>query len=133
MPIKQRFVELICGLVVAATAVALPAVAAAPKPHYVADAQAVVHALAAGDFQTPEGRFTIQMQQALPPAKLQAVWRQVTKQAGVFEKTAETTSISYKGHAIVLVKTIFKKTPLWTQVVYDGDGKIAGLYFKPVK
>lgn len=110
-----------------------PVFAAGVKHDFAAGARAVVHAFAAGDFKTPEAGFTIQMRQALPAAKLEAVWRRITERAGAFEKTGETTSISYQGHTIVLVKTIFKKTPLWTQVVYDSDGKIAGLYFKPME
>lgn len=111
--------------------VVTPVSAAGAGRDLAADARSVVHALAAGDFNKPEAEFTVQMQQVLPAAKLKEVWRKLTVQVGTYEKTAETRSLPYRGYTIVLVKTIFKKTPLWTKVVYDGDGKIAGLYFRP--
>ena len=103
-----------------------------PTPNgQVQQAQILVTQLSKGNFAAAEADFNDKMKQALPAAKLKAVWVQITGQAGAFQKTGETKTLNYQGNPIVLVKTVFKDGELWTQVAFDKTGKIAGLYFKP--
>jgi Protein of unknown function (DUF3887) len=122
---------LLCCLLLLGTSLAFAATNKPAKNPQVQQAQTLVTQLSKGNFAGAERDFNDKMKQGLPPAKLKAVWAQITAQAGPFRNTGETKTLSYLGNPVVLIKTTFKNGELWTQVAFDKAGKIAGLYFKP--
>lgn len=113
------------SLLASPVALALSSAAATGK------AEAFVHAMVKGDFTGPERNFTTAMKQAAPPKKLAAIWAARTGSLGKFRRLGTTKAVDYQSYKIVFVKTEFKTSSLWVKVVFDGAGRIAGLFFVP--
>ena len=97
----------------------------------VVEATQLIMQFSKGDFKSCQRLFTAKMQQVLPPLKLQAVWKELIGQAGSFQGTGKSSTADSGPYHIVFLKSKFKNTTLWEQVVYDKTGKIAGLFYKP--
>jgi hypothetical protein len=72
-------------IVLVATALLRSPAAAAQAPDARAHARATLSAIAAGEFGRVEADFTSQMQKALPPGRLGAMWAALEGQAGAFK------------------------------------------------
>jgi dienelactone hydrolase len=94
-------------------------------------AQSVVDDLAAGNFAKVVALFDATMTTALPEDKLRAAWLTVTQQAGAFRQRVSVTSRQQGELIITRVTCHFEKADLDTQVVFNPDGRIAGLAFVP--
>ena len=60
-----------------------------------------------------------------------AMWPQLTALGGEFEGTGEAQALSQDGFDIVLLELRFKNLTLIQRTVFDGNGKVAGLFFAP--
>jgi dienelactone hydrolase len=96
-----------------------------------ARAQAVVQQLMAGQFAAIEAQFTDQMKKALPEGRLATTWSGLTVQVGAFQKQSDTREEETGGLHIGIVTCAFERATLDVRVVFDQDGRIAGLLIRP--
>src|SRR5262249_3502951 len=101
-----------------------------PADDAAAHAQGVLAALGQRDFAKVESQFTDQMKAALP-AGLQPGWTQLTTQAGAFKSCGATRIQSMAKLQVTVAPCEFERAKIDAQVVFDRDGKIAGLMFRP--
>lgn len=94
-------------------------------------ARSLVDDLAAGRWEAAIGRFDEKMTQAMPAAKLQAVWQQVQGQAGAFRSVEGVKSLAAQGYEVRTLTCAFEKARLDIRVAIDKAGKVAGLFFAP--
>jgi len=85
----------------------------------------------AGKFDAAAKDFDKQMLDALPPAKLAEVAKQLEAQLGKFKSAGAATASLVKGYNVVTLASEYEKAKVDVQVVFDGEGKVAGLFFKP--
>ena len=110
------------------------ALAAAPEGEAArrASAEALVAALAKGEFAAAGKDFDDAMRKALPEDKRKETWAALQKQLGPFKKQAGVRAEQGKKYLIVYVTCRFEKADLDAKVVFDG-AKITGLFFVPAK
>lgn len=105
----------------------------APSPtgfdNLVQVAQSFVDQLVKGDFATAEASFDDSMKNALPQAKLKETWDQLIAQVGAFQKQTGTRTTVVQGYRTVFVTCQFEKAAIDVRIVFDAQGKIAGLFF----
>jgi len=96
-------------------------------------AQQFVEMLAAGEYAAAAATFDDKMKEALPQAKLQEIWEglQAKEQAGPFVRQVSIRTERSGDYRVVFVTCEFKNAPIDVKVVYDADGKVAGLFFQP--
>lgn len=108
-----------------------PAATSGKQPDYTAIGRATVTEIAQRQWSAIEARFDQRMKSALPQSKLSATWRQITTQAGAFQRITGVTLGEESGYHIALVHCAFANTNLDAKVVMDPTGSIAGLFFVP--
>lgn len=101
-----------------------------PTP-VVTAATSMVDRLARGDFSGATARFDSTMTAVMPPPKLEEVWRTVEQQAGPFVAWTRTRTGSVQGYDVVTVIGAFARDTIDIRVVFDQNGSIAGLFFRP--
>jgi uncharacterized protein len=92
-----------------------------------------VDLLAKQQFAQAVTRYDSAMKAALPEDKLQGTWEAIQKQIGPFQKRLGTKSQRVQGYEVVLVTCEFEKSALDTKVVFDTQGRVAGLFFVPAQ
>lgn len=90
-----------------------------------------VNLLEEGKFEDAAELFNEQMAEALPPQELEAAWNDLTGRVGEFNEITEVKVTEEKGYRVVYATCDFAKTALDVKIVFDDDGKIAGLWFVP--
>ena len=98
----------------------------------VPQAQAVLAAVVAGDFEKVEAQFTGDMKTALPPGRLAAMWAGLLTQAGPYkrcEPNARVRKIADK--QMVITACAFERATIDIQFAFDTAGRISGLVFRP--
>ena len=78
-----------------------------------------------------EAIYDAPMTQALPPGKLADGWRDLNKQAGAFQAISGTETSQVQGLQVVKLQCKFENTLLDATVVFNPDGKLGGLSFRP--
>ena len=126
---SMRFLQVMLLLLMPAFSPA----AAVEIPDRTAEAQEFVELLHTGRFADAAKRFDETMSAALPAEKLQAVWESLEEQAGSFLGQAGTRIQDVPGYHAVLVACHFERAWLDAKVVFDGQGRVAGLFFLPGK
>lgn len=96
-------------------------------------ARAFVQLLVDEEFDRAVEVFDATMRGALPAPKLEAVWKSVLDRAGGFEKIRSTRRQRHEQYVIVYVTCGFEQGPFDVKVVFDPEGRVAGLYFSPAK
>jgi uncharacterized protein len=104
--------------------------AAADSPSAVA-AKQIIQELVAGQFEKVEAIYDARMAEALPPGKLADGWRDLNKQAGAFQAITSTETSQVQGLQVVKMSCQFENSLLDATVVFDSDGKLGGLSFRP--
>lgn len=102
-----------------------------PASPLVTAGREIVDELIAGEYAKVEARYSAQMAAALPPGKLQSAWEGLISQVGDFQSIAETRLDDAGNQKIVTIVCKFEKAELDARVAFDGDGKLAGLFFRP--
>jgi ABC-type transport system involved in cytochrome bd biosynthesis fused ATPase/permease subunit len=97
-----------------------------------AEAKQTITDIDRGEFDKVESRFDKKMSDALPIEKLTSTWASISQQAGKLKHVGDATTSEHGGFFVVLIPCEFENAPLNAQISYDADGKIAGMYFKPV-
>jgi hypothetical protein len=93
-------------------------------------ATSVVDKLNTGDFAGVAAMFDETMTAALPVAALQQTWTTLIQQVGAFKGRGAERTTSEMGLEAVYVPCTFERATLNTKVVFDGEGRITGLFFQ---
>ena len=94
-------------------------------------AKQIIQELVAGQFEKVEAIYDARMAQALPPGKLADGWRDLNKQAGAFQAISSTETSQVQGLQVVKLQCKFENSLLDATVVFNPDGKLGGLSFRP--
>jgi dienelactone hydrolase len=97
----------------------------------VAAAKAFVDQLTTGDYKAATATFTQDMLNVFGPDKMEETWQAVLKQVGAFLQQTGTHTEQVTDYDIVYVSADFENGSLDIKIVFDRQGKIAGLYFVP--
>lgn len=95
-------------------------------------ARAMVEAIASGDYDTPVRDFDATMRKEMPAGTLQQAWESLLGRTGPFQSVTTTRVESAGGYEAVFVTCRFADASLNVKLVFDADGKVAGLFFVPV-
>lgn len=104
--------------------------AAQDSPSAIA-AKQIIQELVAGQFDKVEALYDARMAQALPPGKLADGWRDLNKQAGAFQAITSAETSQVQGLQVVKMQCKFENSLLDATVVFNTDGKLGGLSFRP--
>jgi uncharacterized protein len=98
----------------------------------IAKSEALLKNLQDGKFADVYGEFNPMMAKAIPEEKLRAVWDAMTAQFGALKSIDERRSGELKGLRAAELILTFEKERIVQRVVFDNDGKVAGLVYQPV-
>jgi dienelactone hydrolase len=96
-------------------------------------AKTFVNQLDKGDFAAATQQFDATMQKAMPQEKMRATWQALVGQVGAFKQQVGTRATKAQGYDIVFVTCQFAQAKIDVKVVFDGQKKIAGLFFLPAQ
>jgi hypothetical protein len=85
--------------------------------------------LAREDFAGAVAQFDDTMKTALPEPALRETWQTFKTQAGQFQKPLGVRQITSGGYDVALVTCQFARSAWDLKVVFDADGRVAGLFF----
>jgi hypothetical protein len=127
----HRHVGTLILLAACAACLARPALAVDRK----AAASQAVTLLVKGDYANLIKNFDETMKQNLPEAKLRETWTMVVQKAGAFKRQnagqQQTVQQNGQSYDVVTIPCDFEKGQLDVRVVYNGAGKISGLFITP--
>jgi dienelactone hydrolase len=98
-----------------------------------AEAHRMVTAAARGDDAGVVADFDDRMKAALPPERVGALWNQLLAGAGPFEGFEGTRFESKGDYRIAFVSLRCARAHMDLKVVFDGAGRVAGLFLKPAR
>jgi hypothetical protein len=83
------------------------------------------------NYESAVNMFDETMTSAMPEKKLEEVWQSLLSQVGSFQSREETQKKEIPGYDVYIIPCHFERASLKTQIAFDKQGKIAGLYFLP--
>lgn len=98
----------------------------------IAKSEALLKNLQDGRFADVYSEFNPTMAKAIPEEKLRAVWAAMNAQFGALKSIDERRSGELKGLRAAELILTFEKERVVQRVVFDNDGKVAGLVYQPV-
>jgi hypothetical protein len=119
------------GALVGALLVFAPVVLAQSDAALIGRAEALLQNLQGGRYAEVVKEFNPTMVQAIPEDRLRAVWEMLSAQFGTVRSIEERRSGELKGFRAVELILAFEKERVVQRVVFDADGKIAGLAYNP--
>jgi pimeloyl-ACP methyl ester carboxylesterase len=125
----------VLGIAAALVLTSVSVVAAQEKPQRDLEqaARAFVDLLERGEFDKATAGFDGAMQKALPPDKLKKTWQEVVDRDGAFKKQLGSRSAKSGNYEAIVVTCEMSSNKIDARVVFDKEGKIAGLFFGPPK
>jgi dienelactone hydrolase len=90
-----------------------------------------VAALEKEDYATAVKGFDETMTKVMPEEKLKETWQSLVKQVGPLKNQGAATLEKAGKYDAVIVTCEFEKAPLAARVVYDAEGRVSGLQFRP--
>lgn len=96
------------------------------------EARDVVISLSEGDFEEVYESFNKEMAAALSLEQLEAGWNSLIDQYGDFVTINGTSATHQQGYDVVCITCEFSNATLEVRVVFDKEGKIAGLNVYPI-
>src|SRR5262249_37388945 len=94
-------------------------------------ARAFIEQLSQGEFARATDGFDATMRKALPPDELKKTWEKVVGDAGAYQKQLGSRAGKTGAYGVIVVTCQFTKSKQDVRVVFDKDGKITGLFFRP--
>jgi dienelactone hydrolase len=113
-------------------ALALGPATAEKSPNLEERARALITAAAKEDFKAACKDFDEGMNKAMPPDKFAETWKGLVKQVGSLKKQGKATPEKVQKYDVVWVECQFENGTLYTRVVFDGEGRVTGLSFRPI-
>jgi pimeloyl-ACP methyl ester carboxylesterase len=96
-------------------------------------AQTFVEQLEKREFETATGQFDATMRRVMPPSELKKAWQQVLDDGGAFKKQLGNRHEKAGNYDLIYVTCELANKKVDARVVFDKEGKIAGLFFGPAK
>src|SRR5262249_14360728 len=103
----------------------------AKKSDLEAAAQRLVSLLAKGEFEKATAGFDATMRKVLPADALKKGWQKTCDEAGAFKKQLGTRQEKSGNYDIVYAACEMAEKKVDAGVVFDKDGNITGLQFRP--
>ncbi len=103
----------------------------AEPPNLEARARALITASAKEDFTAASRDFDDAMKKAMPPDRFAETWKGLIKQVGPLKKQGKASPEKAGKYDVIWVECQFENGALYTRVVFDGAGHVAGLSFRP--
>ena len=122
----KRLAWLVCALLVFA-----PVLLAQSESALIGRAEALLKNLQDGRYAEIVKDFNPAMVKAIPEERLRAVWEMLTAQFGAVKSIEERRSGELKGFRAVELILAFERERVVQRMVFDADGKIAGLAYNP--
>lgn len=122
----KRLARLVCALLVFA-----PVLLAQSDSTLIGRAEALLKNLQDGRYAEIVKDFNPAMVKAIPEERLRAVWEMLTAQFGAVKSIEERRSGELKGFRAVELILAFERERVVQRMVFDADGKIAGLAYNP--
>lgn len=91
----------------------------------------ITNSLVRGDYKAIRPRFNQVMKDSLPNQQLKATWDDVIKGFGEFQSIKKTREEKYFSYQIIYCTVKFTKGKINVELIFDADGKVTGLWFKP--
>jgi fermentation-respiration switch protein FrsA (DUF1100 family) len=113
------------------TETAISSTSAADFSQLIPAATTLVNQMVNADFAAATQNFDETMANALPQDKLMETWDQLLTQTGDFQQILGTRTDEVQGYQRVFVTSQFAKGVIDILVVFDSQGKVAGLFFQP--
>lgn len=98
---------------------------------FTSQASGFVTLLSKGEYATAAEMFDETMTSAMPQEKLEEVWQSLLTQFGPFKAQGAARKTKIPGYDVLFVPCEFEKASLNSQIAFDREGKISGLYFRP--
>ena len=98
----------------------------------IAKSEAILKNLQDGKFADVFREFNPAMAKAIPDERLRAVWDAMSTQFGALKSIDERRSGELKGLRAAELILTFEKERVVQRVVFDDDGKVAGLVYQPM-
>lgn len=102
------------------------------RPGAEEEALALFGELAAGHWEAVRRTFTATLRSALVTGQLAGVWAQLIGSVGAYEGVGEPYAYQAGDFTVVEVPLLFEAGEATGQVSFAADGKVAGLYLRPV-
>lgn len=99
----------------------------------VTQAKEFVDLLVKGGFEKAWKNFDSVMTKAMPPEKLEEVWKSLIAQVGSFKKQVGVRTQTLPEYEIVFITCKFEKASIDVKVVFNMEKQIAGLWFAPAQ
>jgi dienelactone hydrolase len=112
-------------------ALALGLATAEKSPNLEERARALITAAAKEDFKAACKDFDEAMNKAMPPDKFAETWKALVKQVGALKKQGKATPEKVQKYDVVWVECQFENATLYARVVFDAEGRVTGLSFRP--
>lgn len=98
-------------------------------PAWVTAGQQVVQELSTGQYDKVEAQYDPKMTAANPPGRLAGAWESIVKLEGAFQSIAGVRAGKVQNFNVALFTCKFEKALVDVEVVFQPDGKVAGLHF----
>ena len=108
-----------------------PLFAQLARDNAIAKAEAILKNLQDGKTADIVKTFDAKMTQEVPEAKLTPVWSGLVAQFGAFKGIDERREGQMQGRQAVELILAFEKETIVQRAVFDSEGKVAGLVFRP--
>jgi hypothetical protein len=115
-----------------ATTDALTAGSQDPKG-YKKTAKGLVDNLVAEDYEGVRENFNEQMRQGLSADQIAQTWTAAVQQLGSYRSQGSPQLIKDQGFDAVVIRCQMERGALTVEVVYDGEGKVGGLWIRPAQ
>lgn len=99
---------------------------------FTSQASEFVTLLSEEEYESAFKMFDVTMTSAMPEEKLEEVWQSLVTQFGPFKAQGEVQKTEITVFDVYFVPCEFEKISLNSQIAFDREGKISGLYFRPL-
>ena len=123
--VPPMIVALVVGL-------AIPLFAQLSRDAAIAKAEAILKNLQDGKTADIVKDFDARLTQDLPETKLKAAWPGLVAQFGAFKAITDRREGLMKDRQAVELVLAFEKETIVQRAVFDSEGKVAGLVFRPL-
>lgn len=123
---------LVCVLVCASGSPGITLSAQLARETAIAKTEAILKNLQDGNTADVVKEFDARLTQELPEARVKPVWAAMIAQFGAFKGVNERREGSMQGRQAVELVLAFEKETIVQRAVFDGEGKVAGLVFRPL-
>jgi Protein of unknown function (DUF3887) len=128
----RRVAPLTLAILTLSSTLSSGALAQLAKDAAIARAEAILKNLEAGKTADIVKEFDATLTSALPEAKLTAAWPALVSKFGAFKQIQERREGPFKDRQAVELILVFEKDTIVNRVLFDKDGKVAGLVFQPL-